>query len=144
MVGKFLFLVFKRKIGLIHTQNVSTTGTNSNLKTILFWNEDEWFDKGQSFQTCSHTNCFITKNNSMLDDPNYIINAVVFRGEKIPINVLRKLKELKHNTELAKQNNRRIIPKIVLFMRVGSTLFFNYVSIHSLLTVITLYNSYSL
>ena len=80
----------------------------------------------------------------MLDDPNYIINAVVFRGEKIPINVLRKLKELKHNTELAKQNNRRIIPKIVLFMRVGSTLFFNYVSIHSLLTVITLYNSYSL
>ena len=123
---------------------MSTTGTNSNLKTILFWNEDEWFDKGKSFQTCFHTNCFITKNNSMLDDPNYIINAVVFRGEKIPINVLRKLKELKHNTELAKQNNRRIIPKIVLFMRVGSTLFFNYVSIHSLLTVITLYNSYSL
>ena len=107
---------------------MSTTGTNSNLKTILFWNEDEWFDKGKSFQTCSHTNCFITKNNSMLDDPNYIINAVVFRGEKIPINVLRRLKELKHNTELAKQNNRGIIPKIVLFMRVGSTLFFNYVS----------------
>ena len=80
----------------------------------------------------------------MLDDPNYIINAVVFRGEKIPINVLRKLKELKHNTELAKQNNRGVIPKIVLFMRVGSTLFFNYVIIHSLLTVITLYNSYSL
>ena len=123
---------------------MSTTGTNSNLKTILFWNEDEWFDKGKSFQTCFHTNCFITKNNSMLDDPNYIINAVVFRGEKIPINVLRKLKELKHNTELAKQNNRGVIPKIVLFMRVGSTLFFNYVSIHSLLTVITLYNSYSL
>ena len=94
------------------------TGTNSNLKTILFWNEDEWFDKGKSFQTCSHTNCFITKNNSMLNDPNYIIDAVVLQGDAIQIDELRKLKELKQNRKLLKQRNRGIIPKIVLFNRV--------------------------
>ena len=54
----------------------------------------------------------------MLDDPNYIIDAVVLQGDAIQINELRKLKELKQNRKLLKQRNRGIIPKIVLFNRV--------------------------
>ena len=104
-------------------------GVNSHFKTILFWNGDAWFKHqpniGQgfregfkSFQLCSHTNCFITKNNSLLNDPNHIIDAVVLQGDTIQINELRKLKELRQNRTLLKQRNRGIIPKIVLFLRV--------------------------
>ena len=82
-------------------------------------NIGQGFEEGfNTFRTCSHTNCFITKNNSMLDDPNYIIDAVVLQGDAIQINELRKLKELKQNRKLLKQRNRGIIPKIVLFNRV--------------------------
>ena len=104
-------------------------GINSRFKTILFWNGDAWFKHqpniGQgfregfkSFRLCSHTNCFITKNNSMLNDPYYIIDAIVLQGDAIQIDELRKLKELKQNRKLLKERNRGIIPKIVLFNRV--------------------------
>ena len=104
-------------------------GVNSHFKTILFWNGDAWFkaqtnigqgfEEGfKTFQSCSHTNCFITKNNSMLNDPYYIIDAIVLQGDAIQIDELRKLKELKQNRKLLKERNRGIIPKIVLFNRV--------------------------
>ena len=104
-------------------------GINSRYKTILFWNGDAWFkaqtnigqgfEEGfKTFRSCSHTNCFITKNNSMLNDPYYIIDAIVLQGDAIQIDELRKLKELKQNRKLLKERNRGIIPKIVLFNRV--------------------------
>ena len=54
----------------------------------------------------------------MLNDPYYIIDAIVLQGDAIQIDELRKLKELKQNRKLLKERNRGIIAKIVLFNRV--------------------------
>ena len=83
----------------------------------------KWFSIGEGtepFQSCvGHTkNCLTTRNKSLLHDPHYIIDSIVFHGVHIPMSDFKKIKEFKTNSELVKKQNRGISPKIVLFMMV--------------------------
>ena len=82
----------------------------------------KWFSIGEGnkpFQSCgTHTNCFTTRNKSLLHDPNTIISSIVFHGVHIPMKDFKKIKEFKINQDLVKKQNRGISPKIVLFMMV--------------------------
>ena len=85
----------------------------------------KWFSIGEGtepFQSCvGHTkNCLTTRNKSLLHDPHYIIDSIVFHGVHIPMSDFKKIKEFKTNSELVKKQNRGISPKIVLFMMVIS------------------------
>ena len=93
-------------------------------RVILFWNTfygDGWFNIGRKyepFQTCPHKNCFTTRDRSLLTNPNFIVDAVVFFGVQCPQDDLRKMKQFKESEEIIQQKNAGIKPKIVLFMTV--------------------------
>ena len=93
-------------------------------RVILFWNTfygDGWFNIGRKyepFQTCPHKNCFTTRDRSLLTNPNFIVDAVVFFGVQCPHDDLRKIKQFKDSEEIFQQKNTGIKPKIVLFMTV--------------------------
>ena len=93
-------------------------------RVILFWNTfygDGWFNIGRKyepFQTCPHKNCFTTRDRSLLTNPNFIVDAVVFFGVQCPHDDLRKIKQFKESEEIIQQKNTGMKPKIVLFMTV--------------------------
>ena len=95
------------------------------IRTILFWNSYwiwEYFDMGkgnEGFKDCpNNNNCFTTRNRSLLYDPNYIVDAVVFHGVNVPLNELSSLKVGKNQLL---RLNKGIKPLIVLFMLVSHT-----------------------
>ena len=91
---------------------------------ILFWNKpgnDGIMDGPgfQPFQTCLHKNCLSTRDKSLLNNPKYIINAIVFYGGKDGfMDDLSEMKQFKESKELVQQMNQGIKPKIVLFIAV--------------------------
>ena len=92
--------------------------------TILFWNK-YWNDgimdgpEFQPFQTCLHKNCLSTWDKSLLNNPKYIIDAIVFYGGKDWfMDDLNEMKQFKDSKELLHQMNQGINPKIILFMAV--------------------------
>ena len=90
---------------------------------ILFWNKpgNDGIMDGlgfQPFQTCLHKNCLSTRDKSLLNNPKYIIDAIVFYGDKNK-KVITELKKFKESDELVKQMNQGIKPKLVLFMPVS-------------------------
>ena len=93
-------------------------------RTILFWNKywnDEWFGIGRGYEpfgNCFNKNCYTTRDRSLLYNPDYIVNAIIFHGVGIPRKEFKAVKEFKMSQDLVKQNNSGIIPKIVLFMLV--------------------------
>ena len=91
--------------------------------TILLWNK--WWNDGiidgsgfQPFQTCLYKNCVSTRDKSLLYNPKYIIDAIIFYGDKNK-KVITELKKFKESDELVKQMNQGIKPKLVLFMAVS-------------------------
>ena len=93
-------------------------------RIILFWNTywvDGWFHIGKGyepFQTCLHKNCYTTRKKSVLYDPNYIVDGIVFNGVKCPANDLKKMRQFKESEKLVYQRNQGIKPKIIFFMNV--------------------------
>ena len=91
---------------------------------ILFWNKpgnDGIMDGPgfQPFQTCLHKNCLSTRDKSLLNNPKYIIDAIVFYGGKDRfMEDLNKMKQFKESKKLVQQMNQGIKPKIVLFIAV--------------------------
>ena len=91
--------------------------------TILFWNK-YWIDGimdglgFQPFQTCLHKNCLSTRDKSLLNNPKYIIDAIIFYGGKDTVDDLTEMKQFKESEDLVQQMNQGIKPKIILFMPV--------------------------
>ena len=90
--------------------------------TILLW---KFWDDGimdgagfQPFQTCLYKNCLSTRDKSLLYNPKYIIDAIIFYGDKNK-KVITELKKFKESDDLIKQMNQGIKPKLVLFMAVS-------------------------
>ena len=73
----------------------------------------------QPFQSCIHKNCYITRNRTLLDNPNYGIDGIIFYGAQRFLDDLKKIKSFTESKELIKQNNKGIKPKIILFMAVS-------------------------
>ena len=100
--------------------------TINRTRIILFWNtylKDGYYGyhigKGyQPFQTCLQKNCYSTKNRSVLYDPNYIVDGIVFYAVDCPSNDLKKMRQFKESEKLVLQNNHGIKPKIIFFMNV--------------------------
>ena len=99
-------------------------------RIILFWNKywgDGWFHIGKGyepFQTCLHKNCYSTKNRSVLYDPNYIVDGIVFYRIQCPMDDLKKIRQFKESEKLVGQKNQGIKPKLIFFDNVRfSTLF---------------------
>ena len=90
---------------------------------ILFWNKpgnDGIMDEPgfQPFQTCLYKNCLSTRDKSLLYNPKYLIDAIIFYGDKDK-KVITELKKFKESDDLIKQMNQGIKPKLVLFMAVS-------------------------
>ena len=104
--------------------------------TILFWNK-YWIDGimdglgFQPFQTCLHKNCLSTRDKSLLNNPKYIIDAIVFYGggkgsvEKQNQKDLTEIKQFKESDALVQQMNQGIKPKLVLFIVVRNEIRFH-------------------
>ena len=104
--------------------------------TILFWNK-YWIDGMidglgfQPFQTCLHKNCLSTRDKSLLNNPKYIIDAIVFYGggkgsvEKQNQKDLTEIKQFKESDALVQQMNQGIKPKLVLFIVVRNEIRFH-------------------
>ena len=90
-------------------------------RIILFWNKywgDGWFHIGKGyepFQTCLHKNCYSTKNRSVLYDPNYIVDGIVFYRIQCPMDDLKKIRQFKESEKLVEQKNQGIKPKLIFF-----------------------------
>ena len=92
-------------------------------RIILFWNtywEDGYYGyhigKGyEPFQTCLHKNCYSTKNRSVLYDPNYIVDGIVFYRIQCPMDDLKKIRQFKESEKLVEQKNQGIKPKLIFF-----------------------------
>ena len=103
----------------------------NHTRIILFWNtfwEDGWFHIGkgyQPFENCLYKNCYTTRNRSLLYDPNYIIDAIVFYGVACPVNDLKKMKRFTGSKKLVYQKNQGIRPKIILLMNVRYFTFYH-------------------
>ena len=98
--------------------------------TILFWNK-YWIDGMidglgfQPFQTCLHKNCLLTRDKSLLNNPKYIIDAIIFYGGKDTVDDLTEMKQFKESEDLVQQMNQGIKPKLVLFMAVRNEIRFH-------------------
>ena len=104
--------------------------------TILFWNK-YWIDGMidglgfQPFQTCLHKNCLSTRDKSLLNNPKYIIDAIVFYGggkgsvEKQNQKDLTEIKQFKESDALVQQMNQGIKPKLVLLIVVRNEIRFH-------------------
>ena len=96
-------------------------------KTILFWNKywrDGWFKIGEGkipFKSCTKKNCLTTRNRTLLYDPEYVIDAVLFHGGdgSIKKREFQEIKDFKNDRKLVEQNNKGIIPKIILYTMVN-------------------------
>ena len=103
--------------------------------TILFWNKlvDGMIDGlgFQPFQTCLHKNCLSTRDKSLLNNPKYIIDAIVIYGgakgsmQKQDKKDLTEMKQFKESDNLVQQMNQGIKPKLVLFMPVRNEIRFH-------------------
>ena len=69
----------------------------------------------QPFQSCFHKNCYITRNISLLDNPNYGIDGIIFYGAQRFLDDLKKIKSFTESKKLIQQNNKGIKPKVILF-----------------------------
>lgn len=103
--------------------------TVSARKTILFWNSfwnSKYFEMGmgnEKFKSCPNfNNCYTTRKKSELNNPKFIIDAVVFHGV-FSKNDIPAIQKLKKNRQSLKKLNQGIDPLFVLFMRVR--IFFN-------------------
>ena len=98
--------------------------------TILFWNK-YWIDGimdglgFQPFQTCLHKNCLSTRDKSLLNNPKYKIDAIVFYGGKDSVDDLIEMKQFKESEDLVQQMNQGFKPKLVLFMPVRNEIRFH-------------------
>ena len=117
----FYFLV--KSPSILPPVPLKPTPNERNRRTILFWNSywnSEYFDMGKGnkqFKDCpNQKNCYTTKNQTLLYDPNYIVDAVVFHGVSAPLDVLQSLKIGKNQLI---RLNKGIKPLIVLFMMVS-------------------------
>ena len=96
-------------------------------RTILFWNNywsDGWFKIGEGkipFKSCTKKNCLTTRNRTLLYDPEYVIDAILFHY-KIIVQEFQEIKDYKKSSELVEQKNKGIIPKIILYTMVNSEL----------------------
>ena len=100
-----------------------TPSLNNQTKIILFWKKsltDGIMDRFgyQPFESCLHKNCYITRNISLLDDPNYGVHGIIFMGGQKNLEDLEKIKNFKQSYELIEQINKGIQPRIILFMMV--------------------------
>ena len=100
-----------------------TPSLNNQTKIILFWKKsltDGIMDRFgyQPFESCLHKNCYITRNISLLDDPNYGVHGIIFMGGQQNLEDLEKIKKFKQSDELIEQVNKGIQPRIILFMMV--------------------------
>ena len=99
-------------------------------RIILFWNKywgDGWFKIGEGkipFKSCAKKNCLTTRNRTLLYDPEYVIDAIVFHGGdgSIISQEFQEIKDYKNSSELVEQKNRGIIPKIIFYTMVNSKL----------------------
>ena len=119
----------KYKNQLIRNKHINNDSMKQGKKlnrtiTILFWNKNgnDGIMDGQGFQpfqTCLHKNCLSTRDKSLLNNPRYIIDAIVFYGGKDGfMDDLNEMKQFKESKELFEQMNQGIKPKIVLFIAV--------------------------
>ena len=110
--------------------------TLNRTRTILFWNK--YWNDGimdglgfQPFQTCLHKNCLSTRDKSLLNNPKYIIDAIVFYGggkgsvEKQNQKDLTEIKQFKESDALVQQMNQGIKPKLVLSIVVRNEIRFH-------------------
>ena len=95
---------------------------------------DWWHVDGlgfQPFQTCLHKNCLSTRDKSLLNNPKYIIDAIVFYGggkgsvEKQNQKDLTEIKQFKESDALVQQMNQGIKPKLVLSIVVRNEIRFH-------------------
>lgn len=99
-------------------------------RTILFWNNywsDGWFKIGEGkipFKSCFKKNCLTTRNRTLLYDPEYVIDAILFHGGdgSIIAQEFQEIKDYKNSSKLVEQKNKGIIPKIILYTMVNSKL----------------------
>ena len=97
-------------------------------RTILFWNKywgDGWFKIGEGkipFKSCAKKNCLTTRNRTLLYDPEYVIDAILFHGAdgSIIVQEFQEIKDYKNSSKLVEQKNKGIIPKIILYNMVNS------------------------
>ena len=94
---------------------------NRNI-TILLWNKpgSDGIIDGlgyQPFQTCFTKNCISTRDKSLLINPKFIIDGIVFYSDKNK-NVFTEMKHLIESDDLIQQMNQGVKPKLVLFMAV--------------------------
>ena len=102
----------------------------------MFWNK-YWIDGMrdglgfQPFQTCLHKNCLSTRDKSLLNNPKYIIDAIVFYGggkgsvENQNQKDLTDIKQFKESDALVQQMNQGIKPKLVLSIVVRNEIRFH-------------------
>ena len=105
--------------------------STNRTRIILFWNKywgDGWFHIGKGyepFETCLQKNCYTTRKRSVLYDPNYIVDGIVFYAVECPANDLKKMRQFKESAELVYKKNHGIRPKIIFFMNVRFQHFFH-------------------
>ena len=93
-------------------------------RIIIFWNKywgDGWFHIGKGyepFETCLQKNCYTTRKRSVLYDPNYIVDGIVFYAVECPANDLKEMRQFKESPKLVHEKNHGIRPKIIFFMNV--------------------------
>ena len=108
-------------------ENPPINATINRTRIILFWNtylKDGYYGyhigKGyEPFQTCLHKNCYSTKNRSVLYDPNYIVDGIVFYRIQCPMDDLKKIRQFKESEKLVEQKNQGIRPKLIFFDNVS-------------------------
>ena len=133
VVRKIVFLGFDFVTSPWKGQNVfkrPKSAEQRQYKTILFWNkywDDGWFKIGEGkipFKSCSKKNCLTTRNRTLLYDPEYVIDAIIFHGGdgSIILQEFQEIKDYKNSSELVEQKNKGIIPKIILYTMVNSEL----------------------
>ena len=104
-------------------ENDTPCFNTNQTKIILFWKKslsDGIMDGSgyQPFESCFHKSCYITRNISLLDDPNYGVDGIIFIGAQRNLDDLEKIKTFKQSDELIQQYNKGIQPRIILFMMV--------------------------